>query len=289
MIRNYYYNGQLKKAIKMFANIFTGMIVKTGQNACGEIDDIGVPIRYGSTDRVASAIAAANTQNKLHTLPMMSCYMTGIELAPDRMHGVNMVDRRTYLEQGGVYPDDVKAIRRVMPIPYNLQMELAIYASNTEQAYQVLEQLMLLFDYQLQIQLNDAPFDWSKITSVELTGIGNEEVYPVGTERRVLVWTMTFNYPIWISPPYDVRADIINSITINIGNIDDFTLEEVDGEGNLVPFDPLISPAVIEGPTTANDPPPAEPPPYEPQHFDPTTEPCNNDISTPSINLTHEQ
>lgn len=286
-IRHYYYNGQLKKAIKVFANIFAGMRVRTGLNACGEVDEIEAPIRYGSTDRVASAIAARNTQNALYTLPMMSCYMTGIELAPDRMHGVNTTDRRSYLEQGGVYPDDIKSLRRVMPIPYNLQMELAIHASNTEQAYQILEQIMLLFDYDLQIQFNDAVFDWGKISKVTLTGFGNEEVYPVGTERRMLVWNLTFDFPIWISPPYEIRTEIIQSITLNISDIGGFELEEVDDDGNLVPFDPLVPPAVITPPGTVT--PPDITQTYTPQHYDPTAEPCSNDPTVPSINLTFER
>lgn len=288
MIRHYYYNGQLKKAIKVFANIFAGMHVRTGLNACGEYDEIEVPIRYGSTDRVASAIAARNTQNQLYTLPIMSCYMTGIELAPERLHGVNTVDRRTYLEQGAVYPDEVKALRRVMPIPFNLQMELAIHASNTEQAYQILEQLMILFDYDLQVQFNDATFDWGKISKVTLTGLGNEESYPNGTERRIIVWNMTFDFPIWISPPYEVRTDIIQSITVAISDIDNFVLEEIDEDGNLSPFDPLTDRTYTNVPPTVDPANPAQPP-YTPQHFDPTAEPCNNDPTTPSINLTHER
>jgi len=283
-IRHYYYNGQFKKAIKAFANIFAGLRVHAGLNACGEIDEISVPIRYGSTDRVAAAISARNTQNQPYTLPIMTCYMTGIELAPDRLHGVNMVDRRTYIEQGGIYPDDVKAIRRVMPVPFNLQMELAIHSSNTEQAYQILEQLLMLFDYDLQLQLNDAVFDWGKITKVTLTSIGNEEVYPTGTERRVLVWNLNFDFPIWISPPYEVRTEIVQSITLALSDLDNFVFEEIDENGNLTVFDPLITRTFTTAPPTVD---PLVPPvkPYEAQHFDPTAEACHNDPSVQKINL----
>lgn len=241
MIKYFYYNKQLKQAVMAFANIFAGLHVQSGKNGCGNVDEIEVPIRYGSTDRVASAIASGNTQNSLHTLPIMSCYMTGIELAPDRMHGVNQVDRRTYLEQGAVYPDEVKAIRRVMPIPYNLQMELAIYASNTDQAYQILEQILILFDYDLQLQFNDAPFDWAKITKITLTGISNEENYPVGTDRRILTWNLTFDYPIWISPPMELRHEVIKRVSLNFGDIESYQFNEYDENGNLVPFDPDAS------------------------------------------------
>lgn len=266
-----------------FAQIFAGMRVRTGLNACGEVDEIEVPVRYGSTDRVASAIGGSNTQNKLHTLPVMSCYMTGIELAPDRQHGIGGVDRRTYLEQGAVFPDEVKAIKRVVPVPYNLQMELSLYASSTEQGFQILEQIMLLFDgYDLQIQLNDAPFDWGKITKTTLTGFANEENYPVGPDRRVFVWTLSFDFPIWISLPYEVRNEIVQRIAMQWSNLDDCVLEEIGPDGELLPFEPFGQPTVADGtvePPAGGaitiDPVDDVPDCREPQHYDPTKEPCS--------------
>jgi hypothetical protein len=213
------------------------MIVKTGKDGCGDITDVAVPVRYGATDRVAAAIGASNTQNNLHSLPMMSAYMTGIELAPERQKGIGTQDRRTYLPQGGVYPTDVQVIQRVMPIPYNLTFELAVYTSNTEQAFQILEQIMILFDYTMQVQFNDAAFDWAKITTVTLdSGPRNETNYPVGTDRQIIIWTFPFTFETWLSPPMEVRNDLIKQIMVNIGDIENYVLNEYDENGNLVPF-----------------------------------------------------
>ena len=212
------------------------MQVTGGLDGAGNLIMMEVPVRYGSTDRVTAAIASGNTQNKLHTIPIMSAYLSGLELAPDRLHGVNQVDRRAYLEQGGVFPDDVKSIRRVMAIPYNMQMELAIYASNTDQMFQILEQILMLFDYDMQLQFNDASFDWTKIAKLYLRGLQNEENYPMGVDRRMIIWTLQFEMPVWISPPIEVRTDLIQSITLRIGDLDSLTLDEIDADGNLVPF-----------------------------------------------------
>lgn len=235
MIKNYYYNAQLKKSIIAFANIFTGLKVQTGNTVCG-VDEVEVPVRYGSTDRVVAAIAGDNTQNKPFSLPTMSCYMTGLDMAPDRQHGINQVDRRTYLEQGGVFPTDVKAIRRVMPIPFNMAMELSIYTSNTDQLYQILEQILILFDYDMQIQFNDAAFDWAKISRVLLSGINNEENYPMGAEKRAIIWSLNFEVEIWLSPPYEIRQNIIKTIKLRMGDMDQMTLDEIDSDGELQPF-----------------------------------------------------
>jgi hypothetical protein len=237
MIRQYYYNKQLKQYIVMFANLFVGLKVQAGKDECGCEQFIDVPIVYGSMDRVVASIGARNTQNQQFGLPIMSCYMQSLELAPDRMKGVNQVDKRTVLEQGGIYPTDLKAIRRVMPIPYDLTFELAIYASNTDQLLQILEQVLILFDYDLQVQRNDSPYDWTKITSVYLEGINNEENYPLGTDRRVINWTLTFRMPAWLSPPAEVREKLIQSIAIRFGDLEGLDLSQIDENGNLQPFD----------------------------------------------------
>ena len=222
----------------VFANIFTGLTVRTGKDGCGDITEVPVPVRYGATDRVAGSIAANNTQNNLHSLPIMSCFMNGIELAPERQKGISTQDRRTYLPQGGAYPTDVQVIQRTMPIPYNLTFELSVYASNTEQAFQILEQILILFDYSIQVQFNDAAFDWAKITSVILdSGPRNETIYPVGTDRQVIVWTFPFTFETWLSPPMEVRNDLINQIMVNIGDMAGYVLEEYDENGNLIPFE----------------------------------------------------
>ena len=236
MIRNFYYNQQLKKFIVGFANVFAGMQVYGGIDGAGNPIQMEVPVRYGSSDRVTAALAVGNTQNKLHTIPMMSAYMTGLELSPERLHGVNQTDRRSYLEQGGVFPDDVKSIKRVMAIPYNMQMELSIYASNTDQMFQIIEQILILFDYDLQLQFNDAPFDWTKIGKLYLRSLQNEENYPIGVDKRIIIWSFQFELPVWMSPPIEIRKDLIQSITVRIGDLNNLTLDEVDADGNLVPF-----------------------------------------------------
>lgn len=276
MIKTYYYNQQLKKFIVGFANIFTGLRVRTGLDGCGEISEIEVPIIYGSRDRVVSAIGADNTQNKQYTLPMMACYQTSIELDPTRLKGVNVEDRRSYLEQGGVYPDDIKAIKRVMPIPYNMIMDLSIHASNTDQMFQILEQILLLFDYDLQLTFNDSTFDWTRLTKLTLNSINNEENYPMGIDRRSIIWTLNFTLPIWLSPPMEIRDEIITSIKVRMGDMSDFVLDELDENGELAPFTNPWTEYQINPPSPATIEPaiPSSNAPVPPEHYDPSLEDC---------------
>lgn len=246
MLDNYFYDRQLRGYILQFASVFAGLQVHTGKGQDGVVTAISVPCVVGNRDRVVSAIMQGNTNNAPIPIPTMSVNLQGLELAPERRKGVGVQDRKTYLPSQGLFPDDLKVAHRIMPIPYNANFELAIYASNTDQLHQILEQILLVFDPVLQIQLSDAPFDWTKITHIELTGINNEENYPVGQDRRILVWSLNFVMPIYLSAPMDLKRNVIEQINLRFGHLDSMALNEVGSDGELVPFSEVWGITVAE-------------------------------------------
>jgi len=240
MITNYFYEAQLRKYLLQFTTIFSGLQVATGKNECGEVEMITVPVVIGHRDRVVAALASGNTSNRMFSLPTMAAHMVGITRDDSRRKAIGVIDQRVTLPQGGIFPDDLVTVKRVMPIPYEMQVELSIYASNTQQMHQILEQILVLFNPDLQIQKSDAAFDWTKITRVELSDISNEENYPAGADRRIIMWTLNFRIPIWISIPMGVKDDLVRRVIIQIGELDKINVNEVDENGNLIPFgDPI--------------------------------------------------
>jgi hypothetical protein len=221
----YFYDKQIERFLIQFANIFTGFQVKVGIGQDEHL--ITVPIMYGSQDKVVSSIYAGNTQNKPIRLPMMSTYMTGIELAHDMFKGVGQEDRMSYLPSGGMLPDDVKVVRRYMPVPYYLTTEVYVYSSNQHQQLQILEQALMLFDPTLVIQVSDNKFDWTKLTSVELMSISLQETIPQGGEDRTIITQLQFKFPIWISPPAKKMDDFVKRISLRVGAVDG-DLSEID-------------------------------------------------------------
>lgn len=242
MIDTYYYDAQIRDYIKQFCAIFSNMYVKTGKPE----KFLQVPIVVGNKDRVVAAIMSRNTQNLTFSLPMMAAYMESIELAPERRKGIGTVDRRVFMPASGVFPDDLRVVQRVMPVPYNMNMALSIYASNTDQLHQILEQILLIFDPIVQIQKNDAAFDWTKVTHVELTGINNNENYPVAGDNRIINWDLSFLVPIYISAPLDLKDNIIKSVKIRLGDLDNFDMMEYDETGEPQPFTTVYSTVTIE-------------------------------------------
>lgn len=227
----FYYDKQVKKYLVQFMNIFQGFQVETGIREDGNIKMIDVPVHYGSRDRVSAAILTEHTQNKPIRIPLMSAYLNNLEVANDARKGRGLEERFSYIPQGGIVPEDIKVVKRRMGNPFRAECQLTIFTSNTDQQLQLLEQILIFFDPSLQIQKSDAPFDHTKISIVDLTGISFDETYPAGTEQRVIQSTLTFQFIIWLVPPANVKANFINEVFMRIGVADgDLSTFDILGE-----------------------------------------------------------
>jgi len=218
---NFWYDEQIVSYIKQFMAIFSGMYVKIGKNDFNsQTNLVEIPIRYGGVDRVVDAIIAGNTQNKPLRLPMFSAKLVDLQPAPERYKGIGSEDRHVYLPRGQSLPDGVKVVRRKTPLPYKLVFELNIFTSNDSQKFQILEQIMTVFDPSIQIQTSDDPFDGGKITVLQLETIGFEENYPSGQNRKVNVTSIIFSTYGWFELPLNFKENFVKSIHLKLKMLD---------------------------------------------------------------------
>lgn len=208
--KNYYYDKQFRSYILQFMDLFVGLRVRTGFRD-GVAIDIKVPIIYGSSDRVAAYIMAGQDcdADQQVSLPIMAANMTAIALRPESNRHPGIVDRRTYITVDDAAESDspeeaaskIRLKARGMPIPYTMTLELSIACSNTDQQLQVLEQILMIFTPQLEIQTTDKAWDWTSLTKVTLRDISLEVDYPTADMERVVGGTLTFEIPVWVSGP----------------------------------------------------------------------------------------
>lgn len=237
----YWYEHTIRSYILQFMAVFAGLQVKVGRLRTAQTVDttdcdgnvvssepvfldprlISVPIHYGAADKVVGSILADNTQNKLLRLPAMSAYFKGIEHKKEYFAGLGQERRNSYVPSGGLVPDDIKVIYQRKPVPYALTMELGLFASNTDQHLQMLEQILLIFNPQLQIQTTDSLFDWTKISHVELKDVSVDTIYPSLADRRVIQSTMTFEVICYLDTPAEIKRNFVERIYARIGAIGD--------------------------------------------------------------------
>lgn len=185
-----------------------------------------VPVRYGDASRQAQTILQENSRNSMPATPMMTFYIAALNYDRPRMQEPYHVSKvsvrqRTYDPATETYETtqgNAFTIERLMPVPYQLTINLDIWTSNTNQKLQLLEQMLTLFNPSLEIQSTDNFIDWTSLTVLELESVAwSSRTIPIGTENPIDIATVRFNIPIWLSPPAKVKKlGVVERIIANL-------------------------------------------------------------------------
>ena len=246
MAQNHFYDNQIRRYILQFVRMFSGFTVKTGRKMNDGTTDyyIRVPSRYGDVSRMAATILKGNSENVVSSAPFIACWVQSLQ--PDRQrlqepffNDAVSVNERGFDSNTNSYtsePGQKYSVKRLMPVPYLLNMQVDIWTSNTDQKLQLLEQILVLFNPALEIQHNDNPIDWTTITTVEMTDLQwTSRGIPAGIEDQIDIATMIFQIPVWINPPAQVtRQNTIRNIINNIYTYSD--LDSIDYDPDAFEF-----------------------------------------------------
>lgn len=213
-MQQWFYDQQIRRFLIQFARIFSNFQIMYGAQGSENESLVRVPVRYGDATRQAQTIIQENSANSMPSTPLMTFYITSMEYDRPRMqepyHISKMqVRQRTYDPTTETYETtqgNAFTIERLMPVPYKLGITLDIWTSNTNQKFQIFEQIATLFNPALEIQSTDNYIDWTSLSVVELESVNwSNRSIPVNTENPIDYMTMKFNIPVWISPPAKVK------------------------------------------------------------------------------------
>jgi len=214
MAVQFFYDAQIRRFLIQFMRIVSNFEVEFGKDSNGTRTLQRVPVYYGDPSRQGAAILRQNSENIMNAVPAMSAYISAFTYQQDRMQEPYFVSKmhmreRQYDPETGLYNSqqgDTYTIERLMPVPYNLEVKLDIWTSNTEQKMQLIEQLAVLFNPAFEVQSTDNYIDWSSLSYVQLNNVNwSSRVVPTSTEEPIDVATLTFSMPIWISAPAKVK------------------------------------------------------------------------------------
>jgi hypothetical protein len=227
---DFWYSEQLRNYRLQFIRAFSNFKVLTGNGGPNNTPEyIRVPCRYADSTRIAAAIVRGNSENKVLSVPFISCYIASLNMAAERRQDPQLVssvvvNERLYDEEKQAYTDQIGnryTVQRMMPVPYNLTMTVDIWTNNTDIKEQLLEQILVLYNPAIDVQTSVNPIDWSVLTYIEmLDSISwSSRSIPIGTDNPIDVATLQFKIPIWINPPAKVQKQaLIQEIVTNIIN-----------------------------------------------------------------------
>ena len=224
---SFFYDEQIRRFLLQFARIFSNFQVEYGQNQSGKNDTlVRVPVRYGDSSRQAQTIIQQNSANELPSTPLMTFYVTDFKYNRSMIQEPNFVStiavrQRTYDSMTDTYETtqgNAFTIDRLMPVPFEMTLNLDIWTSNTNEKMQLLEQILVLFNPALEIQSTDNYIDWTSLSVVYLDDITwSSRSIPIGTDNPIDVATLRFKLPMWISSPAKVKKlGVVERIVANI-------------------------------------------------------------------------
>ena len=236
-MQQFFYDEQIRRFLLQFARMFSNFQVEYGKDAEGNPTLIRVPVRYGDSTRQAQTVLQNNSASSMPSTPLITFYITALDYDRARLQEPYFVSK-TQVRQRTYDPDtesyettqgNAFTIERLMPVPYTLTLNADIWTSNTNQKFQLFEQISTLFNPALEIQSTESYLDWTSLSVVELDAVRwSSRTIPIGTEDPIDIMTMTFTIPIWITSPakikklgvvekiiasiYDAKGDAVNAI-----------------------------------------------------------------------------
>ena len=240
----FFYDNQIRRWIQQIIAVFSKFEVQIGVDPTGSPTYRRVPVRYGDITRMAAAIIKENSENKMNTVPIMTVSITALKYDRDRVQNPTHVNKlhireRKYNNETdtySMYQGNAVTVERIMPVPYEMTFNLDIWTSNTEQKLQLLEQILPLFNPDLELQSTDNFIDWTSLSYILLDDVSwSGRTIPQGTEDQIDVATLTFKLPIWMSLPAKVKKlGVIQTIIASLYDAQGDVNEDVISTANLL-------------------------------------------------------
>ena len=204
----YFYNEILRRTIIAFGTLFNNISITHTDSSDNTVSVTKVPLAYGPTQKFLARLTQSPdlNQSTAITLPRMSFEFTGMTYDPSRK--VSTTQQFVVQDPDTTTPSEKKAY---MPVPYNMQFELAIMSKLNDDALQIVEQILPYFQpsYNVTVELVSSIKEKRDIPIV-LENITMQDDYEGDfTSRRVLYYTLRFTAKTYLFGPVSTATDDI--------------------------------------------------------------------------------
>ena len=187
MLGTYFYHEILRKTVIGFGTLFNNINIRHKDASGTTFSTLKVPLAYGPMQKFLARIQQQPDLDRetAITLPRLSFEMQGIQYDPTRKTGI----AQTFLTKNGT-----NAKRVYMPVPYNIGFELSVMSKLSDDALQILEQILPYFQPSFNITVNlISSIGEKKDIPIVLESINYSDQYEGGFEsRRTIVYTLSF-------------------------------------------------------------------------------------------------
>jgi hypothetical protein len=214
MLGQQFYHETMRKIVVSFGTLFNNIQIVRKNSSGAIVQSMKVPLAYGPQQKFLARINAdpALGAKVAVTLPRLGFEMTGITYDPTRK--LNRVQKFRKVKSST--DDSNKLDTQYMPVPYNINFTLYAMAKNSDDALQIVEQILPYFQPDYTLTINDmADMGIKRDVPIILNDVSYEDNYQGDfTERRAIIYTLAFTSKFYLYGPV-TSSSVIKTVQVD--------------------------------------------------------------------------
>jgi len=213
MLGQQFYNETMRKVVIAFGSMFNNISIVRQNSSGAIIQSMKVPLAYGPKQKwLARLQEDPNLEKKVAvTLPRMGFEIGTITYDPSRK--LNSIQK---LKKVNNSEDGESVSSQFMPVPYDMSFEMFVMSKNSDDALQIVEQILPYFQPDYTVTINDnTDMSTAKNVPIILTNVAYEDNYEADmVTRRSIIYTLSFNAKFFLYGPV-TDTKVIKSVQVD--------------------------------------------------------------------------
>tara|TARA_B100000424_G_scaffold217969_1_gene176229 strand:- start:187 stop:987 length:801 start_codon:yes stop_codon:yes gene_type:complete len=212
MLGQSFYHETIRKIIVAFGSMFNEISIVRKNNSGVVTQTMKVPLAYGPRQKF---LVRLNDDPNLTKQVAVTLPRIGFEiqnLSYDASRKLNRVQKFKKVKGA----DAKRLDTQYMPVPYNLDMELYILSKNSDDALQIVEQILPYFQPDYTITVNDmVDMGIKRDIPIVLNSINYQDDYQGDFEtRRAIIYTLNFTSKFYLYGPVTSQS-VIRTVQVD--------------------------------------------------------------------------
>ena len=212
MLGTQFYHETVRKIIVSFGTMFNEINLVRKDSSGSITQSMKVPLAYVPKEKFLARLRqdADLSKTVAITLPRLGFEIKNLSYDPTRK--LNRVQKFKKVKGAKASQLDTQ----YMPVPYNLELELYIMAKQSDDALQIVEQILPYFQPDYTLTINDmTDMGIKRDVPVVLGGISYEDNYEGDfTARRALIYTLSFTTKFYLYGPV-TSTKVIKTVQVD--------------------------------------------------------------------------
>ena len=212
MLGQQFYHETIRKVIVSFGTMFNNINLVRKDSSGNISQSMKVPLAYGPREKFLVRLRedADLSKTVAITLPRIGFEIANLSYDPTRK--LNRVQKFKKVKGSKASQLDTQ----FMPVPYNIDIELFVMAKQSDDALQIVEQILPYFQPDYTFTINDmADMGIKRDVPIILNSISYEDTYQGDfTTRRALIYTLSFTAKFYLYGPV-TSSKVIKTVQVD--------------------------------------------------------------------------